>query len=338
MKTYTDYPLLKHNTFRIDARCRRYVEYDSAEELSRLLPSLHGEPFLHIGGGSNLLFTQDFPGTILHSAIHDVEVVRSEGDDVWVRAGAGLEWDEFVDFCTREGYYGLENLSLIPGEVGASAVQNIGAYGVEAADCLAEVETVDVETGQPHVLAAAECAYGYRTSIFKTTLRGKRIVTHVTYRLSRRFTPRLGYAALVRELAARGMAEDTLTAADVRRVVMEVRREKLPEPAETGSAGSFFVNPVVSRERFEALLADYPDMPHYPLPDGTVKIPAGWLIQQAGWRGRSLGRAGVWPRQALVLVNLGGASGSDIVRLSDAIRADVSGRFGIDLQPEVNFI
>lgn len=338
MKVLTDYSLLSHNTFHIDARCSRFVEYDSETGLSEFLPSLRNEPFLHIGGGSNLLFTQDFSGTILHSAIRSVEVVRTAGDDVWVRAGAGVDWDEFVGYCTENGFYGLENLSFIPGEVGASAVQNIGAYGAEAADNLALVETVDVKTGRAEHLLPADCEYGYRTSVFKTRLRGSRIVTHVVYKLSRRFTPRLGYAALARELAARGMAENSVTAVDVRRVVTEVRREKLPEPSVVGSAGSFFVNPVVSRERFDTLLASYPDMPHYVLPDGTVKIPAGWLIQQTGWRGRSLGRAGVWPRQALVLVNLGGAEGKDVVALSEAVRADVRKVFGIDLRPEVNFI
>lgn len=338
MIEHFNYSLLPHNTFHIEARCRRYVEYDSEDELRKILPSLMHERFLHIGGGSNLLFLQDFPGTILHSAIRSVDIVKSEGDDVWVRAGAGIEWDQFVEYCIQHGLYGLENLSLIPGEVGASAVQNIGAYGVEAADLLTLVETIDVATGEIESMRAEECQYGYRTSIFKNSLRGKRFVTHVTYKLSRRFVPRLDYAALRRELEARGLSEDVLTAADLRRVIIDVRREKLPEPSETGSAGSFFVNPVVNREHFERLLAAYPEMPHYLLPDGSVKIPAGWLIQQAGWRGRQLGRAGVWPKQALVLTNLGGATGKDILALSDAICTDVEKSFGIALQPEVNFI
>lgn len=338
MIEHFNHSLLPHNTFHIDARCHRYVEYDSIEELRQILPSLAGEQYLHIGGGSNLLFLQDFPGTILHSAIRSVDIVKSEGDDVWVRAGAGIEWDQFVEYCIRHGLYGLENLSLIPGEVGASAVQNIGAYGVEAADLLTLVKTIDVATGEIESMRAEECQYGYRTSIFKNSLRGKRFVTHVTYKLSRRFVPRLDYAALRRELEARGLSEDVLSAADLRRVIIDVRREKLPEPSETGSAGSFFVNPVVNREHFERLLAAYPEMPHYLLPDGSVKIPAGWLIQQAGWRGRQLGRAGVWPKQALVLTNLGGATGKDILALSDAICTDVEKAFGIVLQPEVNFI
>lgn len=338
MIEHFNYSLLPHNTFHIEARCRRYVEYDSEDELRKILPSLTHERFLHIGGGSNLLFLQDFPGTILHSAIRSVDIVKSEGDDVWVRAGAGIEWDQFVEYCIHHGLYGLENLSLIPGEVGASAVQNIGAYGVEAADLLTLVETIDVTTGEIESMRAEECQYGYRTSIFKNSLRGKRFVTHVTYKLSRRFVPRLDYAALRRELEARGLSEYVLTAADLRRVIIDVRREKLPEPSETGSAGSFFVNPVVNREHFERLLAAYPEMPHYLLPDGSVKIPAGWLIQQAGWRGRQLGRAGVWPKQALVLTNLGGATGKDILALSDAICTDVEKAFGIVLQPEVNFI
>ena len=295
------------------------------------------ERVVHIGGGSNLLFTADFEGMVLHSGIRDVETIASEGDDVLVRAGAGVVWDDFVSRCVEQGLYGLENLSLIPGEVGASAVQNIGAYGSEAGDFIESVETIDIATGQVLTLRGDECQYAYRSSIFKTSLRGQRIITHVTYRLSRLFRPQLSYAALRSEVERRGLLEN-LSAADVRRIVVEVRREKLPEPSEVGSAGSFFMNPVVERAVFERIAAQYPDAPHYDLPDGSVKVPAGWLIQQCGWRGRNLGRAGVWPKQALVLVNLGGATGQDMVELCQRVQHDVLERFGIQLKPEVIFV
>lgn len=338
MKSINDYSLKNHNTFGIDARCARFVEYESVEELLALLPEIrNAERFIHIGGGSNLLFTSDFDGLVLHSGLRDVSEVRTEGDDVLIRVGAGVVWDDFVGDCVEKGLYGLENLSLIPGEVGASAVQNIGAYGAEAGDFIEEVETIDIATGQKVTLRRDECEYAYRSSIFKTSLRGKRIITYVTYRLSRTFRPQLGYAALRGEVERRGLL-DSVTAADIRRIVIEVRREKLPEPSEVGSAGSFFMNPVVERADYERIATEYPEAPHYELPNGRVKVPAGWLIQQCGWRGRNLGNAGVWPKQALVLVNLGGATGQDIVRLSQKVQDDVSERFGIQLKPEVIFI
>lgn len=338
MKDFVDFSLKEYNTFGIDVRCSRFVEYESLDELLALLPEVRSaERVVHIGGGSNLLFTADFEGMVLHSGIRDVETIAAEGDDVLVRAGAGVVWDDFVSSCVEQGLYGLENLSLIPGEVGASAVQNIGAYGSEAGDFIESVETIDIATGHVLTLRGDECQYAYRSSIFKTSLRGQRIITHVTYRLSRLFRPQLSYAALRSEVERRGLLEN-LTAADVRRIVVEVRREKLPEPSEVGSAGSFFMNPVVERPVFERIAAQYPDAPHYDLPDGSVKVPAGWLIQQCGWRGRNLGRAGVWPKQALVLVNLGGATGQDIVELCQRVQHDVLERFGIQLKPEVIFV
>lgn len=339
MTTRYDYSLLPHNTFGIDVRCREFVEYASVDELRALLPRLKaGERWLHIGGGSNLLFTGDFAGIILHSAIMGLETTHDDGTHCLLRAGAGEIWDELVARCVENGLYGLENLSLIPGETGAAAVQNIGAYGVEAGALIESVETVEVETGRLRVFPNADCRYAYRSSVFKHELKGKYIVTHVNFRLSRSFKPDLGYAALRREIEARCIKPDDLTAAQLREIIIEVRRAKLPDPAETGSAGSFFMNPVVTREKFEALLARYPAMPHYPQPDGGVKIPAGWMIEQCGWKGRALGAAGVYEKQALVLVNLGGAKGGDIVKLSEAVRHDVKAKFGIDITPEANFI
>lgn len=331
------YSLLHHNTFGIDAWCRDFKEYNSVEELRELLPELRADRWLHIGSGSNLLFVNDFKGTILHSGIRGIEEVRRDGLTVWVRAGAGCVWDDFVATCLERGYYGLENLSYIPGEVGASAVQNVGAYGVEAGNLIDSVETLEVATGEMRIFTQQECAYAYRSSVFKHQLKGQYIVTAVVYRLSLCFVPDLEYAAIHRELQARGIQAEQVTPKLLRNLIIEVRQSKLPDPDEVGSAGSFFMNPVISHEQFVALQSRYPQVPHYPMGDG-VKVPAGWLIEQCGWKGRSLGPAGVYSKQALVLVNLGGAAGEDVVKLSEAVQQDVYEKFGIRIHPEVNFI
>ena len=334
MKDFENYSLLNHHTFGMDVKAKRYVEYDSEDELVQLLSSLQGK-VLHIGGGSNLLFCGDFDGTILHSAIKGIEVVEDvEGDDeVLVRVGAGEVWDDFVAWAVAEGYGGVENLSLIPGEVGASAVQNIGAYGVEAKDVIAMVEAVDMASGEKRLFANAECGYAYRQSIFKQELKGKYAITYVIYRLQKQPKLKLEYGNILAALEDKAQ----LTVADVRRAIIDIRNAKLPDPKVVGNAGSFFMNPVVSREKYLSIQKDYPTMPFYEV-DGGVKIPAGWLIEQCGWKGKSLGRAGVHDKQALVLVNRGGASSEEIVTLCNTICKDVHERFGIDIHPEVNFI
>lgn len=346
MKKENNYSLLTHNTFGIAARCRHFFEYETVDELrdfiSRRLSAVDSEaslPVLHIGGGSNLLFTRDYPGIVLHSAIKGVEVEERDAlrQEVVVKAGAGENWDNFVACCVQRGHYGLENLSYIPGEVGASAVQNIGAYGCEVCQYIEKVEAVDLHDGTLRIFLPSELNYAYRSSVFKHELKGRYAVTSVSYRLSTLFRPNLTYAALSRTLQDQGVDVNTLTAATLRQAIVNVRRNKLPEPSEIGSAGSFFVNPVVSNEKFQALQQQYPGMPHYLVGNG-VKVPAGWMIEQCGWKGKNLGRAGVYEKQALVLVNRGGATGADIVRLSDAVRADVAKKFGIDIHPEVNFI
>ncbi len=332
------YSLLHHNTFGIDAKCRDFREYTSEDELRKLLSELKGERILHIGGGSNLLFVNDyFDGCVLHSRIDGLTVAGSDENGVLLRVGAGCCWDDFVDYCVRSGYYGLENLSLIPGEVGASAVQNIGAYGAEACQRIQTVEAIEVATGVKRVFRNDECAYSYRNSVFKNELRGRYIVTYVTYRLSLTFKPDLEYGAIKRMIADEGVKPEEVTAQQLRDTIIKIRREKLPDPHDIGSAGSFFMNPVVDTAVYESLAKQYPDMPHYDV-DGGVKIPAGWMIERCGWKGKSLGRAGVYPKQALVLVNNGGATGQDIVRLCNAIIDDVRGKFGITLHPEANFI
>ena len=321
------------NTFGIEAKANRWLEYRSEEELQRVIPALHSERVLHVGGGSNLLFTRDFDGTVLHSGIRFVAPVAADAESVWVRVGAAIVWDDFVAYTVANGWSGAENLSLIPGEVGASAVQNIGAYGVEAKDLIDTVECVSLKDGSSRVFRNEECDYAYRSSIFKHELKGQYAVTYVTYRLKKQFVPHFEYGNLREQLGSVA----TLSAADVRRKIIEVRQSKLPDPKVLGNAGSFFMNPIVSREKFESLRAQYPQMPFYEVTDG-VKIPAGWMIEQCGWKGRSLGRAGVYEKQALILVNRGGATGEDVVRLCETIQKDVAKKFGIDIYPEVNFI
>jgi len=326
-----DYPLLAHNTFGMNVRARRYVEYTSEDELIKLLPTIAGQPYLHIGGGSNLLFTHDYDGVILHSAIHGMEVVDENEDDILVRVGAGEVWDDFVAYTVSKGWGGAENLSIIPGEVGASAVQNIGAYGTEAKDLIVLVEAVSLTSGQRRIFGNLECDYSYRHSIFKDILKGQYAITYVTYRLKRHPQLNLTYGGLKR------LDPPPTTIAELRQAIIDTRNAKLPDPKVLGNAGSFFMNPVVSRETFLSIQKQYPDMPYYDVEDG-VKIPAGWMIDQCGWKGKSLGRAGVHSKQALVLVNLGGATSDEIVALSDAICRSVHEKFGVSIHPEVNFI
>jgi len=336
MRHYTDYSLLSHNTFGIEAKAAEFYEYETEAELQRLIREGRlGDRVLHIGAGSNLLFTVDFVGTVLHSGIKGREIVEECNEAVLLRVGAGEIWDDWVDWTLQQGWNGAENLSLIPGEVGASAVQNIGAYGVEAKDLIVRVETVNLATGEPRVFEREECEYSYRSSVFKHSLRGQYAVTRVVYRLATVFVPHLDYGHIRECLPADVSAITPMT---VREVIIATRRHKLPDPQEMGNAGSFFVNPMVERAVFDLLRQTYPDMPHYAMPDGRVKIPAGWLIEQCGWKGRSLGQAGVYAHQALVLVNLGNATGQDILRLCEAIRRSVWQKFHIEILPEVNVI
>lgn len=342
MKITDNCSLKERNTFGIAATARHFAEYDSVDELQTLVGRRAAEddatPLLHIGGGSNLLFLGDYAGTVLHSQIRDIVVTADEGDYVYVRVGAGVTWDDWVQYAVDSSWFGLENLSLIPGEVGAAAVQNIGAYGAEAKDFILFVDTVDLQTGAIRHFTVEECRYGYRDSIFKQELRGRYAVTHVHFRLSHSFRPRLDYGGIRRALEERGIDEVNLTAEQLRQTIIEIRRAKLPDPSELGNAGSFFKNPIVDRSVFERIQKTYPEAPHYEVDADHVKIPAGWMIEQCGWKGKTLGRAGVYEKQALVLVNRGGATGKEINDLCKAIQADVEARFGILIHPEVNFI
>ena len=328
------YSLLPYNTFGIDVNASRFLEYASVAELKEYIAQgAVTTPFLHIGGGSNLLFTKDYDGLILHSRIGGIEVTAENSQTVSLRVGAGVVWDDFVACCVEHGWYGAENLSLIPGEVGASAVQNIGAYGVEVKDLITAVETVNIQ-GYERVYSVEECEYAYRNSIFKRPENKSVFVTYVHFRLSKEERYTLDYGTIRQELAK----YPAPTLPIVRKVIIEIRESKLPDPKVTGNAGSFFMNPIVAKEKLEALQRDYPRIPYYELPDGRVKIPAGWMIDQCGWKGKSLGPAAVHDKQALVLVNRGGAKGSDVIALSDAVRASVRDKFGIDIHPEVNVI
>lgn len=329
-----NYSLLSHNTFGIEVTAAYFFEYESVGEFRRLLASGRlTRPFLHIGGGSNLLFTKDYEGMILHSRIGGIEVTAETADDATVRVGAGVVWDDFVAWCVEHRFYGAENLSLIPGEVGASAVQNIGAYGVEVKDIIVSVETLNID-GTERVYTADECNYAYRDSVFKRPDMKDVFVTYVNFRLDKKEHYKLDYGTIREELAK----YPEVSLETVRQAIIRIREEKLPDPKVMGNAGSFFMNPVVSRTQFEALQAEYPQMPFYELADGRVKIPAGWMIDRCGWKGKALGPAAVHEKQALVLVNRGGAKGRDIIALSDAVRASVRDKFGIDIHPEVNFI
>lgn len=322
------------NTFGLDVKAAVFLEYKSVEELEKLIVAGRiTSPYLHIGGGSNLLFTGDYRGVILHSLIRGIEVTEEDNETVTVRVGAGVIWDDFVAYCVEHGWYGAENLSLIPGEVGASAVQNIGAYGVEVKDLIVAVETVNIQ-GVRRVYSMNECEYSYRNSLFKRPEMKHVFVTHVNFRLSKKEVFTLDYGTIRQELEK----YPTLELKTLRKVIINIRKSKLPDPEILGNAGSFFMNPVVKRDVFEELKKDYPLMPFYVLDDERVKIPAGWMIDQCGWKGKSLGPAAVHDKQALVLVNRGGATGADIIALSDAVRASVREKFGIDIHPEVNFI
>lgn len=334
-----DVSLRPFNTFGIDAKAAACVRVESLSDLQAILvdPALANMPRLVLGGGSNVLLTRDFPGLALLVRIRGIEIIGEDEQVTYVRAAAGEGWHDFVMWTLDRGLGGLENLALIPGTVGASPVQNIGAYGAELKDFFHSLDALDLEaTGQTVTLNREECAFGYRDSVFKHALRDRMLILSVTFALPKNWRPNLGYAELARELAARGIAQPT--AHDVCDAIIAIRRRKLTDPAVEGNAGSFFKNPTVPASTRDVLLQSFPDMPSYPQPDGSVRLAAGWLIDRCGWKGRDMGAAGVSATQALVLVNRGGASGGDIVRLADAVKEDVRQRFGIVLEPEPVFV
>ena len=335
MRILHKYDLSSQNTFRMKVSCECFVEYESVGELEDLDTDSLPKPLLHIGEGSNLLFTKDFPGTVLHSNIEYIKYVDMGFDDVPVMVGAGVNFDSFVAETCRHGLWGAENLSLIPGEVGAAAVQNIGAYGVEVKDIISGVVCFDLKERKKVKFQLADCRYGYRPSMFKEPgNKGRYVVTSVLFRLSRRPNPRLEYKGLSEALEGR----DPQTPQEVREAVIRIRRTKLPDPEEIGSAGSFFKNPVVSAEDFARISPDG-SAPHYKLSDGCVKIPAAWLIDSCGLKGAAEGGAAVYEKHPLVIVNRSGdAAPQDILALERKIVDGVRERFGVELHPEVEHI
>lgn len=321
------------NTFGIDVNAKRFIEFDSAADLLETLSLVGGDRVLVVGACSNILFTRHFDGLILHSTIKGIEKVAQDSDMVTIRVGSGETWDCLVQHSLQSGWYGLENLSLIPGEVGASAVQNIGAYGVEAKDFISSVCAVDINTGESYDIPVSDCQYDYRHSRFKGEWRDRFVIVSVTFKLPTTFAPHTGYGNINEKLSIMGISHPS--ASDARDAIISIRREKLPDPDVEGNAGSFFTNPIVDKHVYDRLSNKYPHMPHYTLDDGRVKIPAGWLIEQCGWKGRQIGHAGVHHRQALVLVNKGGVSAHDILHLKDSITESVREKFGISLTPEV---
>jgi UDP-N-acetylmuramate dehydrogenase len=336
MRIEQNYSLLKHNTFGLDVKTRYFVEYENEADLQKLLRDEYffSQSFWQIGQGSNLLFLGDFDGIIIHSAIGGVEKTEESDDFVWLKVGAGTEWDSLVAYCVRNGWGGLENLSLIPGETGAAAVQNIGAYGAEASGCIEEVHAYFLETGEKRIFSNAECEYTYRSSFFKKPEnKGKYYITHVVYKLSKKPEFRLDYGNIKNYLK-----DQPVTLETVREAVIAIRESKLPDPKKIGNAGSFFMNPYICPAHYKALKKQYPDMPHYPVNDEVVKVPAAWLIERCGLKGKTIGGASVYEKQPLVIVNRGNATGRDIADLAAEICRAVKEKFFIDLQPEVNYI
>jgi UDP-N-acetylmuramate dehydrogenase len=348
-----DYPLRAHNTFGFDVRAQLACRIEREDQLLAAVrdPRAAGLPRLVLGGGSNIVLTRDFAGLVLLIALRGRRIVREDADAWFVEAAAGENWHEFVAWTLERGLPGLENLALIPGTVGAAPIQNIGAYGLEMSERFASLRAVDLASGETVEMDASACRFGYRDSFFKREGRDRFVITSVTFRLPKAWTPRAGYADVARELAARrnggGVGGGSAAAAALAAVpdaqqifdaVVSVRRAKLPDPLALGNAGSFFKNPVVEAVQFNALLEREPGLVSYPQPDGRVKLAAGWLIDRCGWKGRALGAAAVHDRQALVLVNRGGATGADVLALATAIQQDVAARFGVDLEPEPIFL
>ena len=322
------------NSFGVDQRAARLVEFETAEDLRTFFAAGIPGRWTVLAGGNNILFTEDYDGVLLTPAARQIALVSDDGDEVRLRVDAGVEWDDLVEWAVQRGLWGIENLSLIPGKAGAAPVQNIGAYGCEAKDAIRRVEMYCVETGTMLTLDAAHCGFGYRESVFKHDLKGRVIITAIEIRLSHTPRPKLGYGDVEREVEARGGA----TLRNIREAICSIRRAKLPDPAVLGNAGSFFKNPVVEASVAENLLKAYPDMPHYPAPEGREKLAAGWLIDRAGMKGHRAGNVGVHERQALVIVNHGGATGGEVIAFARTVQARVREKFGIEIDTEVNIL
>jgi UDP-N-acetylmuramate dehydrogenase len=338
MKIFTKVPLEKFNTFNIKVDADYFAEVASISDLSEVSEFISDNklPYLILGGGSNILFTQNYKGLVIKISLQGIDILKEDEHHVYVKAGAGVVWDDFVEYCVGQNWGGLENLSLIPGSIGASPVQNIGAYGVEMKDHFFELEFYNFEKKEIEKFYFEDCYFGYRNSIFKNELKGKGIVLNVTYKLDKHPQFKTEYGSIQNELDKMDAKDHCLKT--LRDVVISIRRSKLPEPEEIPNAGSFFKNPVIDEKQFKNLKNSFPEIVFYKQGDGFVKLAAGWLIDQCGWKGKSIGRAGVHKNQALVLVNLGNAAGSEIYTLSEKIKRSVMDKFGVELEREVNVL
>lgn len=335
MQTFSHFSLKPYNTFGIDVKAKRFIRVENVEELKDLLRNSYASELFVLGGGSNMLLTQNIEKTVVHIDLKGIEILRETGDDVLVKAMAGENWHQFVLFCIDNGFGGVENLSLIPGNVGTAPIQNIGAYGVEIKDTFHECTALNVQTLELRQFSREDCEFGYRDSVFKNAERGKYIITDVTFRLkNREHELNTSYGAIDQYLEENRILVPTIK--DVSDAVISIRQSKLPDPRKLGNSGSFFKNPVVPKKVLEELQKEYPEMPFYVLDEKQVKIPAGWLIEKTGLKGYRKGDAGVHEKQALVLVNYGTATGKEILQLAEKVQKEVKEKFGIEIEPEVN--
>ena len=333
------FSLRGYNTFGIEAEARQFVEISSIDQYVSIRKS--GEyahlPHLFLGGGSNVLLTKAQEALVVKISIPGISVLKEDTDFVWLKGGAGVVWDEFVQYAVNQGWSGLENLSLIPGTVGAAPMQNIGAYGAEIKDTFESLEALNLQTLELEVFDAKACAFGYRESFFKRAGKGQYLISSVTFKLLKKPLVKTSYGAIQEVLAAKGIAQPSIR--EVADAVIEIRKSKLPDPKEIGNSGSFFKNPTVSASEASRLIAEFPGIPNYPVEGSTdVKFPAGWFIEKAGWKGFRRGDAGVHAKQALVLVNYGEATGGDILALSEEIKQSIKDTFGVSLETEVNIL
>ncbi|MFB1022620.1 MAG: UDP-N-acetylmuramate dehydrogenase [Vicingaceae bacterium] len=332
--------LKEYNTFGIEVFAKEFYSINSALDAKTffLQENFNDRELLIIGGGSNLLFTEDFNGAVVHNEIKGTSVESENENEVLLKVGAGENWHEFVLHCINEGYAGLENLSLIPGNVGASPMQNIGAYGVEVKDLITEVEAIRIRDAEIVTFSNPECEFDYRSSIFKTTCKNEYFITSVTFKLTKSPVFNISYGAIKSQLEHNNIDIQTVNIKDISDAVITIRQSKLPDPKEIGNSGSFFKNPIIDNDTFEKLKKTHKDMPAYKLPKGGYKLAAGWLIEKTGWKGYTEGNYGVHEKQALVLVNYGGATGLEIYDLSERVLLSVENKFGITLEREVNII
>jgi len=337
MQVIENFPLKNLNTFGVAANAAWYVDIRDENDLQILFAQDRWKncPRLVLGGGSNMLFTTDFSGLIIHIQIQGIRF-EIKGDEVYVTAGGGVVWNDLVNYCVENEFAGMENLSLIPGSVGAAPVQNIGAYGVELQDIFHSCQAFEIASGMIRVFDKEDCGFSYRDSVFKSALKGLYIITQVSFKLSKIFKPELSYGAICEELLKRGIIHPGIK--DLSTVVSHIRVSKLPDPATIGNAGSFFKNPVIPEAQFLKLRAEFTELVHFPAKKGHIKISAGWLIEHCGWKGKVVGNTGTWKNQALVLVNHGNAAGKEIFEFSESIIRSVNAKFGILLEREVNII